>query len=90
VAAGAALDHEGECEEPPPAAPVCVPTADGGAVWVDGDGTLICRANCLTCTAACLHPGSFSEGWYAACSGSGIDGGCGMIPGLIEWADCSP
>ena len=89
LAAGAALDHEGECAELPPAAPMCVPMPDGGAAWVDGDGTLICRANCLSCTATCLYPGTFSEGWYAACSGSETDGGCGMIPGLIEWADCS-
>ena len=88
LAAGAALDHEGECAAP--AAPMCVPTADGGAAWLDGDGTYLCRAACTTCTAACLYEDTWSEGWYAVCSGSGSDGGCGMVPGLIEWTDCSP
>ena len=87
VAAGAALDHTGECETMPPDGPMC---SSAGRAWVWPDGTSICDAACGGCVAECRYVGSYSEGWYAVCIDPTFDGGCGwpMMGDLIEWADC--
>ncbi|MBN1769646.1 MAG: hypothetical protein JXB32_00160 [Deltaproteobacteria bacterium] len=90
--AGAALDHAGACETAPTCVPECRPAADGGSNWVDPcTGALLCEAACIGCTAECQAVGSYSEGWYAVCSGS-AGGGCRSTgsSNLIEWADCAP
>jgi hypothetical protein len=88
IEAGAGLDHTGAC-----ATAACMPTCTGlggRRAWHDPcTDTNICAFNCMTCTATCQEIGSYSEGWYATCTDPSItDGGCGVAPNLIAYADC--
>jgi hypothetical protein len=90
--AGAAYDAEGACEPASACPPECRTLPGGGTGWVDpcSDCT-ICEASCESCTASCDDVGSRSEGWYAHCSGSTAEPGCGIVgmSTLIEWIRCS-
>jgi hypothetical protein len=75
-----------QCCLPMTTAPVCREAGTAEEGWYRADGMLVCRARCAGGAASCENAGTRSEGWYA----TPRTAGCGMVEGLIEWANCAP
>lgn len=77
------------------APPVAQPLCEGGSGsvtrrrWQDPvSGFEYCGAPCHGCEAVCQAVGTADEGWYAVCTDTTVDAGCGEVPGLIVRSTC--